>query len=61
MRRNFNQITPLSKGFNNVPWNFNAQLLHKKVQNLVLPISLDHGFLSNDEAVSLFKDYADAI
>lgn len=55
------QNKSISSAFTNLPWNFNSHLRHEKIRNLELPVDMDRGFLSNEEATSLFKDYADAI
>ena len=50
----------LTKAANNIPWNFNSHLQHAKVLNLSSPLEIN-AIISNEEAVSLFKDYTDAI
>lgn len=64
MRRQFSSSSShvlLKKPFNNLPWNFNSHLRHEKVNNIVMPFNFSKAFLGNEEATSLFKNYADAI
>ena len=51
----------ISSAFKKIPWNFSAHPRHEKVQNIAAPIDLNRGFLGNEEATSLFKEYVDAL
>jgi hypothetical protein len=44
-----------------MPWNFHSIYQHVEVEDMESPINLQKQFLSNDEAVAIFKDFVDAI
>ena len=46
---------------NNIPYNFNAHFKHCAVANIEAPLDWSKQFIGNEEAVSLFKNFMDAL
>lgn len=51
----------LSTAFNNIPWNFNAHLQSREVENMIAPIDLGSEFLLSHEATAIYKQFVQGI
>ena len=60
-RKLFSNVTKLNKVIGQMPWNFHSIYQHVEVEDMESPIDIQKQFLSNDEAVAIFKDFVDAI